>query len=160
MKAIKTTSVSALFAGLFFLLMTCNALADTAEMRDNPGVAPSASLESQQHRSYGTRVSYKLLRGLANVGTGIIELPKNVINATNYQGVGPYQNSNLIWGLTGGSVKGVANFIGRMGVGLYDVLTFPFPTHPVATPVLPWQQFYQDTSYGNIFQYDDGSTAQ
>lgn len=61
----------------------------------------------------------KLGRGLANILSGIIEFPLNIVDVTGEEG--------LIGGITYGVVKGAAMTVLRTGVGVYEVLTFPLP---------------------------------
>jgi putative exosortase-associated protein (TIGR04073 family) len=158
MKAFKPKSASALSAGLLLLSLTCSAYAGVAgepgAMRDNPGSYSADTGKGVKHRSYGQKIGHKLLRGFANMTTAVVELPKNVINATNAGGIGG-EGSNFLWGISGGSIKGIVDMIGRTGSGIVDVLTFPLPTKSIPKPEYPWEQFNEDTSYGNIFQYDD-----
>jgi putative exosortase-associated protein (TIGR04073 family) len=154
MKAFKSKPASALSAGLLFLSLTCSAYAGApGEMSDNPGSYTADAGKGAKHRSYGEKIGHKLLRGFANMTTAVVEVPKNVINATNAGGIGG-EGSNFIWGLAGGVPVGVLNMIGRTGSGIVDVLTFPLPTKSIPLPEYPWQQFNEDTAYGGIFVYD------
>ncbi len=77
----------------------------------------------------------KLVRGLANVLLGIIEIPRNIHNTT--------QEDSLLAGWTVGVGKGLGYTVLRMVVGVYEVLTFPFPLPkdyvPVYQPEYVWQ---------------------
>ena len=61
----------------------------------------------------------KLMRGLANVLTGWVELPKNIYETS--------VEDNVFAGLTIGLAKGVGMTIVRTGAGVYETITFPFP---------------------------------
>ena len=61
----------------------------------------------------------KLGRGVANVLTGWLEIPKAM-----YQ-VGTEQNA--FKGLTEGLLKGTGAALHRTGAGVYDAVTFPVP---------------------------------
>ena len=63
--------------------------------------------------------SDKLVRGIANVAVGgICEIPKNIDSE--------WRNSkNAGVGIFCGFFKGIAMGVGRMGSGLWDILTFP-----------------------------------
>ena len=61
--------------------------------------------------------------GFANLTTSMLEIPKSIINTTN--------ESNIIFGFFGGMLKGTVNMVGRMGVGLVDLVTAPIPTQPI-----------------------------
>ncbi|HNX91357.1 MAG TPA: exosortase system-associated protein, TIGR04073 family [Candidatus Omnitrophota bacterium] len=77
---------------------------------------------------YAQDPAKKLGRGLANILTGWVELPKNI-----------YQTSveeNVLSGLTMGLAKGVGMTIVRTGAGVYETVTFPFPIPEGYEPVL------------------------
>jgi putative exosortase-associated protein (TIGR04073 family) len=78
----------------------------------------------------------KAVRGLANTGLGVVvELPKTVYYDTLEDGP--------LYGLTVGVLEGLSWGIARTLVGIYEVLTFPFPTpegyRPIYTPSYPYQ---------------------
>jgi putative exosortase-associated protein (TIGR04073 family) len=98
----------------------------------------------QQQTSYGEIVGNKALNGFANLSTAWLEIPKNIINTTN--------QSNFFYGVFGGFLKGLVNTLGRMGVGIADILTIPIPTIPIAYPLYVWDDFDIDTSYGEVFR--------
>jgi len=102
--------------------------------------------ESLQNRSYGQKTADKALNAFANLGAGVFEVPKNVINTTN--------DSNIFYGITGGLFKGLLNTWGRMSVGITDLLSVAIPTKPIAYPVHVWEDTKVDTTYGNIFELD------
>ena len=62
---------------------------------------------------------HKAGRGVVNVLTGWIELPKQIHLGS--------QEDNPVSGLACGVVKGVGLTILRGGVGIYEALTFPIP---------------------------------
>ena len=70
----------------------------------------------------------KLGRGLANILTGWVELPKNIYDTS--------VEDNILVGLTMGLAKGVGMFIVRTGAGVYEAVTFPFPIPEDYQPVL------------------------
>jgi len=77
----------------------------------------------------------KLVRGLANVFLGFIEIPRNIHNTT--------EEESLLAGWTVGVGKGLGYTVMRMAVGVYEVVTFPFPLPkdyvPVLEPAFVWQ---------------------
>lgn len=99
-----------------------------------------------EHQSYGSKVGHKALTALANLTTAPLEIPKNIINTTN--------QSNIVYGVAGGFLKGIINTVGRIGVGVTDLITFPIPTKPIAQPVYIWDDFDVDTTYGEVFRLD------
>ena len=79
--------------------------------------------------------------------TSALEIPKNIINTTN--------DSNVAWGFVGGLAKGILNTVGRMMVGLTDLITFPLPTKPFIYPKYVWDDFDEDTTYGEVFRLQE-----
>ena len=78
----------------------------------------------------------KAVRGLANTGLGVVvELPKIVYYDTLEDGP--------LYGLTVGVLEGLSWGIARTLVGIYEVVTFPFPVpeeyRPIYTPAYPYQ---------------------
>jgi putative exosortase-associated protein (TIGR04073 family) len=96
--------------------------------------------------SYGDTILLKLESGLANIGTGLAEVPKNVINTTN--------QTNVLFGTTGGVIKGTAHALGRTLGGILDTFTFFVPTKPIANPPFVWENFYTDTQYGPVLKVE------
>lgn len=77
----------------------------------------------------------KAVRGLANTGLGVVvELPKTVYYDTIEDGP--------LYGLTVGILEGLSWGIARTLVGVYEVVTFPFPIpegyRPIYTPNYPY----------------------
>ena len=70
----------------------------------------------------------KIVRGLANIVTGWVEIPKNIYDTC--------VEDNLFSGLTLGLAKGVGMAIVRTGAGIYETVTFPFPIPEEYAPVL------------------------
>ena len=78
----------------------------------------------------------KAVRGLANTGLGVVvELPKTIYYDTLEDGP--------LYGLTVGVLEGLSWGIARTLVGIYEVVTFPFPApegyRPIFTPAYPYQ---------------------
>lgn len=78
--------------------------------------------------SYAQDPAKKIGRGLANILTGWVELPKNIYDTS--------VEDNPLSGLTIGLAKGVGMTIVRTGAGVYETVTFPFPIPEGYTPVL------------------------
>ena len=97
-----------------------------------------------QNQSYGRKIGKKALSGWTNLSLGWLEMPKNIINSMN--------QGNFFFGMVYGGAKGLVNTVGRMGVGVADLLTFPLPTKPIACPLFIWDDFDVDTSYGEVFR--------
>lgn len=70
----------------------------------------------------------KLGRGMANILTGFLELPANVVDAAEEDG--------FIAAVTYGIVKGFAMSLLRTTVGVYETVTFIIPLPLGYTPIL------------------------
>ncbi|MCH9638177.1 MAG: exosortase system-associated protein, TIGR04073 family [Betaproteobacteria bacterium] len=81
----------------------------------------------------------KFVNGVANVATGVVELPKNIILTT--------QNDGVVYGVTVGVVTGLMHTVARTVIGALDVVTFLVPTQPSIRPNYVWQDFSTETSY-------------
>ena len=89
----------------------------------------SSSLTAAVNEDYNSEytASRKLGRGIANVLTGLIEIPKAVY----------YENEDQGWvaAYTTGVINGVVNFATRECVGVYEVFTFlSKDKEPIVTP--------------------------
>ena len=62
---------------------------------------------------------HKMGRGIVNVLTGWIEIPKQIHLGS--------QEENPVVGIGAGVLKGAGLTLLRGGVGIYEALTFPFP---------------------------------
>lgn len=78
--------------------------------------------------SFAQDPAKKLGRGLVNILTGWVELPKNIYQTS--------AESNPFAGITIGLVKGLGMTVVRTGAGIYDTATFPFPLPQGYKPVL------------------------
>ncbi len=70
----------------------------------------------------------KLGRGLVNIVTGWVEVPKRITETAHSQGTA----AGLTWGL----LRGLGYGLVRTVAGLYEVVTFPFPAPPNYTPII------------------------
>ena len=70
-------------------------------------------------RAWAQDPIHKMGRGVVNVLTGWIELPKQIHLGS--------QEDNPITGLGRGVLKGLGLTVLRGGVGIYEALTFPLP---------------------------------
>jgi putative exosortase-associated protein (TIGR04073 family) len=125
--------------------------ADMQQGYSNPS-APVNRVDQSQHLSYGAKVGNKVLNAFANLSTGVLEIPKNIINTTN--------KSNVFYGVVGGLFKGLVHTAGRLAVGVADLVTIPLPTLPIARPAYIWEDFDVDTTYGPVFQLERVSEAE
>jgi putative exosortase-associated protein (TIGR04073 family) len=104
----------------------------------------SAAQAAPPPADYGQLVGRKLASGFSNMALGIAEIPKNMIITTN--------QTNALFGVTGGAIKGLLHTLGRTLSGIVDIVTFPIPTQPITRPPLVWQDFQTETQYGPVFQ--------
>jgi putative exosortase-associated protein (TIGR04073 family) len=126
---------------------TPTAQAEMQQGYGNMAYVPVGRAYESQHRSYGAKIGAKALNAFANLTTGVLEIPKNIINTTN--------QSNIIYGAVGGLFKGLVHTAGRIGVGVTDLITIPLPTLPIAQPAYIWDNFDVDTTYGPVFRLDE-----
>lgn len=109
--------------------------------------ADEEQVDNAQEQSYGDKVGEKALSGFTNINTALFEIPKNIINTTN--------DSNVVFGFTGGLVKGLLNTMGRFMTGVTDLVTAPIITKPIVQPDQIWTDFDTDTTYGQVFRLDN-----
>ena len=74
------------------------------------------------------KMGKKLGRGIVNVATGWIEIPRNIYDTST--------ESNPFLGITFGTLKGAGMAVVRTGAGAYDVATFLFPIPTDYEPIL------------------------
>lgn len=106
-----------------------------------------APASSAAEDNYNELVKTKALSGLANIGTSVLEIPKNVINISN--------DTNVVWGVLGGAPYGGLIMIGRVASGLADLLTCFIPTTPITNPVYVWDDFDKNTTFGDGLRLED-----
>jgi putative exosortase-associated protein (TIGR04073 family) len=79
----------------------------------------------------------KMGRGLANMTTSFLEIPGQMVKETNAQGAGV--------GIPLGFAKGLGMIVPRVLVGVYELLSAPFPApagyRPIINPEFPWDYF-------------------
>jgi len=97
--------------------------------------------------SYSEIFVRKLASGFANIATGLLEVPKNMINDTN--------QSNFVYGTAGGIIEGSIASVGRIGTGIMDLLSAPLPTQPSVYPLYVWDDFDATTTFGPIFRLEN-----
>src|SRR5262245_47701716 len=84
-------------------------------------------------------------RGFAAVTTGFLELPGNIVAETRRNGADS--------GWTLGFAKGLGGLVVRPLVGVYEIVTAPFPIpegyRPILRPEFPWGYFDQSREYAD-----------
>jgi putative exosortase-associated protein (TIGR04073 family) len=98
-----------------------------------PTAPVSADIQDPPLNDHGP--SRKLARGIANIAFGVSEIPFEIILSNEADG-----NSTAF---SYGAIRGVGRFLSRLGFGVYEVVTFPIPTHkgtyhPPFKSNIPW----------------------
>lgn len=97
------------------------------------------SSQTAMANSYPTKVGEKLGNGIANVVTGVVEVPKTMIITGRKQGA--------TYGMTAGFFTGIVHMVGRLATGALDIATFMVPTTPIPQPGHIWDDFDRETTY-------------
>lgn len=103
----------------------------------------SFSVKAQDNAAtdaYFSKAGMKILTGVANVATGWLELPKNII-------LWNQREQSQFVGWTEGVLRGAVHTVSRTGSGALDLVTFWLPTFPTPNPPLIWDDFYQESKY-------------
>jgi putative exosortase-associated protein (TIGR04073 family) len=106
------------YAMLFGVVMLCQ-MPTVAQAQMQPGGAVS-----------------KLGRGIINVFTGWVEIPKRVIETS--------QASGTAAGWTWGLLRGFGHGFVRTAAGFYELFTFPFPAPPDYESVIQPEFVFQE----------------
>jgi len=88
----------------------------------------SANDDTYRRTTAGHKMFHKLGRGITNILTGWIEVPKNI--AINIKKYDPFS------GFVVGTVEGTAFTFCRTMSGVYDVVTFPFAVPANYAPLM------------------------
>lgn len=102
-------------------------------------VSQPANADSQNCLSCFTS---KVSQGVANMVTGFIEIPKNIINISHDQ--------DVFVGITWGTLRGVIHTVGRTLVGGAELITSPIATEELMSPSYVWERFSEDTRYFDL----------
>ncbi|BBL72450.1 exosortase system-associated protein, TIGR04073 family [Methylogaea oryzae] len=92
---------------------------------------------------YLDAVTDKALRGAGNIAYGWMEIPKNMVNEVDRNGV---------LYVPVGLGKGLLYMAGRALIGVADLATLPLPSAPLAQPPLAWNLTDRETRF---FGQDD-----
>lgn len=96
----------------------------------------STNCAQAQESSLGPKIGWKLGRGVANLTTGWVELPKQIYTTWKAEG--------WVTGILQGTVDGVGMLFGRTVAGAYEIVTFPIPIPPEYQPMLQPDYVWQD----------------
>lgn len=107
-------------------------------------LAAAGTADAADTSSYGEKVRQKFGSGYTNMVLGMAEIPKNAIITTN--------QTNALFGATGGVFKGILHGVGRTLAGVVDLITCPIPSEPIPKPPYVWQNFQTETQYGSVLQ--------
>jgi len=89
---------------------------------------------------YFSRAGMKILSGVANVATGWMELPKNIV-------LWCQKDNSILVGFPEGVLWGIVHTASRTGSGALDLATFWLPTFPSPDPLFIWDDFSQESDY-------------
>lgn len=89
--------------------------------------------------NYPVKVGEKLANGVANVVTGVAEIPKTMMITG--------KRSGATYGMTAGFFIGIVHTLGRTLTGALDIATFLVPTTPITNPPYIWDDFNSETTY-------------
>lgn len=78
--------------------------------------------------SYAQDAFKKLGRGVVNTFTGWLEVPKGIVDES--------KASNVLSGLTVGTIKGFGLGLVRTAAGVYEAVTFPLPVPEGYEPIV------------------------
>jgi putative exosortase-associated protein (TIGR04073 family) len=95
------------------------------------GIAPAQADDAQ---SLSHEVSEKFLRGMVNLSTGWIEVPRQIYEVGS--------NEGWVRGVLRGPFDGIGMFFARTVAGAVEMATFPVPLptyQPLVTPRYPWE---------------------
>ena len=99
----------------------------------------TTSFAADEGYLYG-RIATKFKRGVVNVVTAPLEIPKKIRNHWDEGGIEPIKKTAYLFG---GLVKGIVYTIGRAGSGMWDVLTLnldiPGNNQPLMKPDYVWE---------------------
>lgn len=91
-------------------------------------------VQAEEPANLETQISQKFLRGVINLSTGWMEIPRQVYE------VG--QNEGWVTGVLRGPFDGIGMFFARTVAGVVEVATFPVPLptyQPILSPAYAWE---------------------
>jgi putative exosortase-associated protein (TIGR04073 family) len=97
-------------------------------------LAADAPAHADESHALGDRISGKLIRGVVNLSTGWIEVPRQIYEVGTHEG--------WVRGLLRGPFDGIGMFFARTIAGAVETATFPVPLptyKPLLTPAYAWE---------------------
>ncbi|ULA63207.1 MAG: hypothetical protein LZF86_100206 [Nitrospira sp.] len=89
---------------------------------------------ADEPQAVGDQISGKLIRGVVNLSTGWIEVPRQIYEVGTTEG--------WVSGLLRGPFDGIGMFFARTVAGVVETATFPIPLptyEPMMTPAYAWE---------------------
>jgi putative exosortase-associated protein (TIGR04073 family) len=99
------------------------------------GFLPSNA--AAQERAYPVKIIWKFGRGLENILKSPVEIPVNMYKEAHRAEVRGDNAGGQAIGYFTGTLTGIGYTLARIGVGVFDVVTFPVPTDPIMHPSAP-----------------------
>ncbi|HOE63912.1 MAG TPA: exosortase system-associated protein, TIGR04073 family [Candidatus Sumerlaeota bacterium] len=97
-------------------------------------------------KSEANSMMHKCGRGIVNVLTGWMEVPKNI--AVEWKKTEPFTGTIM------GTIKGLGWGVGRTATGVYDIITFPLPIPEGYKPLME-PEFILPDLWGKDLPYFD-----
>jgi putative exosortase-associated protein (TIGR04073 family) len=110
------------------VILSCSLLASQAANADSA--------------SCGSCFTSKVSQGAANIVTGFVEIPKNIVNISHDQ--------NIFVGITWGTLRGVVHAVSRTLVGGVELISSPIATEELISPAYVWERFSEDSRYFDL----------
>ena len=95
----------------------------------------SATSQSQDTTSYRLAVGEKAARGVKNVLTGWMEIPKGIVDVTQASKDPKNPAPGVIWGFLAGTFQGTIKAMVKTASGTVDIVTAPIT--PEKDPFIP-----------------------
>ncbi|MEQ1654357.1 MAG: exosortase system-associated protein, TIGR04073 family [Nitrospira sp.] len=98
------------------------------------GLVAYTPAQADESPALSDRISGKLIRGMVNLSTGWIEVPRQIYEVGTHEG--------WVRGLLRGPFDGIGMFFARTAAGAIETATFavPFPTYkPLLKPAYAWE---------------------
>ncbi len=116
------------FSAVFTITLTLLSVALFAHAEDT---SPAKTGETAKSTPFNP--AKKFNRGIVNIVTSPIEIAKQVDLSWKQSSE---DKTNIGTGIFSGFVKGIAYTVGRMGSGIWDVVSFPFKTPDKFEPIM------------------------
>lgn len=98
------------------------------------GLSGVAQAQTDETQALGHQVSEKFIRGMVNLSTGWVEVPRQIYEVGT--------NEGWVRGILRGPFDGIGMFFARTVAGAVEMATFPVPLptyKPILTPAYAWE---------------------